>query len=312
MRTRLIAAALILILLVAVVFAPVPGDSIWSRTLHNFAHGPVFGAVAVLLLIVMRVGGSTRHPVAQYAFAFAGAGVLGVATEVLQLTSGRDASWLDLRRDLLGSAAFLLVFAALDRRWSGSALRTGAFTAGAVLLAYLAAPVVHAALEYRGRARMFPVIADFSGGVNSYFIGVRRAMIDLAPLPERLSAGPAEHGARVRLMPAQYAGVHIDEPAPDWRGYETLAIEIANPSARDLDLVVRVHDAHHNNEFTDRYNQRLTAPALERRVFRFSLADVERAPRGRQMDMSRIAGLVVFRAEISEADEMYLTRVWLE
>ncbi|MGH8188110.1 MAG: hypothetical protein ACREUC_16240, partial [Steroidobacteraceae bacterium] len=50
------AAALALtgILLVAVVFAPVPGNTRWITTLHDTAHAPIFGCLAVLSLFLVR------------------------------------------------------------------------------------------------------------------------------------------------------------------------------------------------------------------------------------------------------------------
>ena len=67
-RTVLVACASIGILLVAVVFAPVPGHKVWISRLHDFAHGPIFGCVAVLLLIALRRtrqvrGARVREPV---------------------------------------------------------------------------------------------------------------------------------------------------------------------------------------------------------------------------------------------------------
>jgi hypothetical protein len=53
-RTALVACALISILLASVVFAPVPDDTVGLSRLHDFAHGPIFGCVAVLLLLVLR------------------------------------------------------------------------------------------------------------------------------------------------------------------------------------------------------------------------------------------------------------------
>src|SRR5262245_51075001 len=93
---------LIVILLAAVLFAPDPGDSRAISTVHDFAHAPVFGCVAVLLLILLRDMDFTRRaPVGvQYALAIAGSSGLGAATEMLQALEGRDGSWLDLRSDV--------------------------------------------------------------------------------------------------------------------------------------------------------------------------------------------------------------------
>ena len=39
---------------VVVVFAPVPGDTRLLDTLHDAAHGPIFGSIALLVLLWLR------------------------------------------------------------------------------------------------------------------------------------------------------------------------------------------------------------------------------------------------------------------
>lgn len=309
--------ALIGALLAAVVFAPIPGRAVWLSKLHDFAHGPIFGCVALLALAVVRGAGGWlgRGALAQYAFALAVAAALGLATEAAQLLVGRDASWGDFGRDVLGAGSFLAAFAAFDpaTRGSGRSLLRGAALASAVAgLGYLATPVLQAAAKYYERSRAFPVIADFSQKVDVYFIARNAALIEHTLLPQGVAAVRGERAARVRFLQGQYPGVEFLEPAPDWRGYSALAVEAVNPTAHALKLVVRVHDAHHTHAFTDRYNRSCTLAAASRGICRFPLADVERAPRGRRMDLQRIAGLVVFRADESAAREMYLVRLWLE
>ncbi len=89
-RSHWIALLVIGILLAAVVFAPVPGDTRWIRTLHNSAHAPIFGCVSLLTLLIVR-----GHPrfasvglVGQYALALAAALLLGILTELLQIPGG--------------------------------------------------------------------------------------------------------------------------------------------------------------------------------------------------------------------------------
>jgi hypothetical protein len=79
-----------------------------------------------------------------------------------------------------------------------------------------------------------------------------------------------------------------------------------------LGLIVRIHDRAHTQQVEDRYNERYEIPARTREVLRIPLAKVRQAPAGREMNMEEIDGLIVFRAEGSQAAEMYLTKVWLE
>ncbi|MET0535715.1 MAG: VanZ family protein, partial [Steroidobacter sp.] len=115
-RAHVIALALIAILLAAVVFAPVPGDTRWIRTLHNSAHAPIFGCVALLALFVIRSRWQQSNLISQYTLALAAVFGLGVITELLQIPAGRDASFEDALHDVIGALAFLGIFAAFDPR----------------------------------------------------------------------------------------------------------------------------------------------------------------------------------------------------
>lgn len=313
-RAPLIAAAAILILLLSVVFAPLPGGAAWLGRLHDSAHGPVFGCIAVLALIALRRWPAfARMPrLAQYAIALVIASALGLLTEIAQVPAGRDASWNDLWRDVLGALAFLTMFSAFDIRTRADAWRRGASLAlGLALTAWLVSPIVAAAIKYRERNAAFPTIVDFTRDPDLYFVWRQRAVVDFAPPPAPLRKPDEPSAARVRFSQQEYPGLEFHEPYPDWRGYSMLAVDVANAQPHDLHLVVRVHDAHHDNQFEDRFNRRFTVRAGERNVFRFSLHDIERAPQGRRMDMERIAGIVVFRADDGPAREMYLMRMWL-
>jgi hypothetical protein len=315
-RTALGACALIGILLVAVIFAPVPGHAVWTERLHDFAHGPIFGCVAVLLLVALRRTQrfATLGVASQYAIAFTCAVTLGFLTEAAQVATGRDASWLDLRNDLIGAASFLALWAAFDPRTRAAPMRrrAAAVLVGLLLLGYLLVPIVQSAVEYARRRSQLPVIADFSRGVDLYFIWPSNVLVDFAPLPAALRAPASESAAHVRFLSASYPGLIFHEPWSDWRGYASLAIELANPAQRPLELAVRVHDAQHNSEYNDRYNKQFTLPAGVREVFRFPIEDIRRAPHGRAMDLANIRGVVVFKPNDSPPDEMFISRLWLE
>lgn len=314
-RAPVMAAAAILILLLSVVFAPLPGGAAWLSRLHDSAHGPVFGCIAVLALIALRrwTPFANLDRIVQYAIVLIAASLLGLLTEIAQIPAGRDASWSDLWRDALGAFAFLMMFSAFDDRAQADGWRRGVLlTLGLALTAYLVSPIVIAAIKYRERSAAFPVLADFARNPDRFFVWRHDVLLDFAPPPAALRKPNELSAARVRFLHAEYPGLEFHEPSPDWRSYSTLAIEIANAQSHDLHLVVRVHDAHHNQQFEDRFNRRFTVRAGERDVFRFALADIERAPQGRRMDMERIAGIVVFRADEGPAEEMYLLRLWLE
>lgn len=310
---RLGAAAIIGILLAAVVFAPVPGRTLGIRTLHDFAHGPIFGGIAVLLLLCIR--GDERLQVLrlsmQYLLAFIAAVALGGLTELAQIPAARDASWFDFRSDALGAAAFLGIAAAIDGRLR-SPIRAVAVLSGVVLLGIHSTPLATAAGEYLRRDRAFPVLLDFTRQLDPYFLGPQQAQIELRALPSAWARQPGESALRVRFGAGPWPGVDVAEPSPDWRGYKSLLLDVTNATDSGLVFVLRVHDVHHNDEYDDRFNRVLTVSPRTRSVLRVPIADIEVAPRGRSMDLAQMADFMLFRADAATASEMWISRAWLE
>jgi hypothetical protein len=307
------------ILLCTVVFAPVPADTRWMRTLHNSAHAPIFGCVALLILIAIRAkpGLTTLSPLKQYGIALAGVLLLGILTELLQIPTGRDASIEDALHDVIGGAALLGLFAVFDERVRALShariIRCAAAVIGIAALAVAATPVARATMEYRQRDERFPVLADFSERYDRYFILQQSADFSPAPLPAQWASRAGEQALHVQLFNGAYPGMNFIELRPDWSGYSTLAIDLTNPTSQTLRFVVRVHDAAHNDEMSDRFNRRLELRAGTRQVFRIPLREIAAAPKTRRMDLHRIAGIIIFRTGDSpRVNEIYFSRAWLE
>jgi hypothetical protein len=313
-RKNLAALVLIGILLAAVVFAPVPGRALGIKTLHDFAHAPIFGCVALLTLFAFgsheKFSGLSLR--LQYLGAFLIAITLGALTEIAQIPVGRDASWMDLRSDVLGAAGFPGLYATFDPRIRRPTIRALGMAAGVSLLAIHSMPLAAAVKAYLNREQTFPVLADFTQGLDSYFIKAQWAALDLRALPERWARQPGELAMRVTFAQGPWPGIDFAEPAPDWRGYTNLAIDITNPSSAELVLGMRVHDVQHNQHFEDRFNRTLHVPPMTRTVLRIPIADIQSGPQTRRMDLQQIVDYLMFRSRESAVQEMYVARVWLE
>ncbi len=312
-----VAVILLVILLGAIAFAPPSqGGFLWLRTLHNFAHGPIFGCIALILLYVLRGQPrfAARTPLVQYGVIFAIAFALGIATEIAQLGTGRDASIEDLITDLLGASAFLLVFSAIDPalRASSKRRRSTLALAGLMLVLVLAWPPVEVAYAYAQRARSFPVIVDFNERLGLRFVAKQGVLAQAVPLPERWAATPGERALHVRFVGDAWPGVEIFEVPPDWSEYRVLVLDLVNPSETDLNITVRIDDRQHNRQFHDRYNGRFILRARTREVLRIPLSEVERAPRGRPFDLQHVARMLIFKRETQSDEALYFVRAALE
>jgi hypothetical protein len=275
--------------------------------LNNAAHAPVFGAQAIacfcLLGRVTALANWHRY-IAAFVFAIAA----GAGVEMIQPLFGRGAELTDLGNDALGAAAGLAVVAYLGSK------RPVLMIVVLGLLVPVAWPVVGAASAYVSRASNFPVLLGDATRSDRYFthtLGVETAP---ARLPSAW-ARPGDPGSlRVRIVGRKWPGVTLSEPQPDWRQYSRLIIDLTNPEPRPLALTLRVHDLAHNNLAADRFNMNLELARSRRQTVVVPLEVIERAPAGRHLDLSRIAGLIIFSAgdPASIGRHYYITRIWLE
>lgn len=313
-RTGMAALGLVCVLLLAVVFAPLPGSTVGIRALHDFAHAPIFGCIALLLLVALRAFPRLdrlpwqRH----YSLACIGASVLGGLTELAQIPVGRDSSWLDVRSDVMGAAAFLALFSLFDRRVRRASIRVAGVIIGVALLVLHSLPVIIAWLAYARRADAYPVLADYTRAADLYFVEQQRSAAQLVSMPAEWARSPDESALQVSFGAGPWPGLNFFEPAPDWRGHVTLVLDITNPTDEVLHLVFRVHDARHNYAMADRFNRALNVAPRTRMALRMPLAEIAAAPRARTLDLRNVAGVILFRSADSTAPRMYVSRLALE
>lgn len=302
----------IMLLFAAVVFSPKSGDWLWSRRLHDFAHGPTFGCVAVLVLLRLRAGCRfSRIPVGQqYAIAFIVAVALGALAEIAQFISRRDPSWSDVATDALGATTFLLACAAFDSRVTVAVRRLVAcICIGAAVV--LLTPMISTAVAYVQRTTAFPVLADITRGIGGEFWTTRLVETYVDDIPRTWSA-TRERGMFIEFLPGRWQGIDLREPPVNWSGYDALVVDLINPTAQNLEVVLRVEDRAHDGRYADRYNGELDIPPQTRSVFRIPLVDIEAAPRDRKLQLSNVNRIMLFRRDSSQASSMYLVAMRLE
>lgn len=285
MSHRLIALIALLIVVATLLFIQLPVPPTYAgRTIENAGHMPVFFAVTLGLLIVLRHDFKFEG-VRLFAVAFVLATGFGFLTEVIQQPFNRDPSWEDVFSDTLGAASALAVYAIFDRRTKISRLTW--VVALAVMLGcavWYITPLVRMSVAYLHRNGQFPVLADFRSPIEEFWTvgyGTNRTL-----------EGDA---VEVEFVRGPWPGVSLHEPVPDWTAYKTLLIDVENPDTVELGFTVRVHDFGHWRDYSDRFNRHFDLAPGERRTLRITLADVQRGPKGRLMDMRHISNVAVFR-----------------
>ncbi len=313
MLVRTLLVLLAAALLFALHVAPLPDDTALWRSFTNAMHAPAFGLVAVGILELGRRRGAPS--LASYPAAFAVTAAVAAAAEISQVVGPRAPTLSDWLRDLVGAAAGLLIHATFALRFRGAG-RTLRAAAWAVRIAALAAlllgfvPVARWAHATLRRDAAFPVLGSFESAWETTLWRAQGGSLELAPPPP---AWPRPHGARVarlRLEPGRYPGVRLDDPPHRWERYEALELALYSPHDEPVTLVLRIHDERHGNAYEDRFNKKIEVGrgAHELRV---PLDDVRRGPRARELDLSRIAGLVLYVPRTSVPLTLYLDDVRL-
>jgi VanZ family protein len=304
---RILRITAILFLLSLVVLAKFHEPTRFAHTLQKLAHPVTFGAIALLFLTLLR--GKPPRRFGSYVVAFILTMSCGAATEVAQAFTARDPSILDVLRDALGASTALAGFATLvpgaDARACGMWRVMGAiFTC--VGFAVMVAPLSICLAAYAHRDLHFPTLLEACSPLDRYFLSGGNAWF----VP---SVGPTESPCgsvlRVELGAVPYAGITLDEPYPDWRTAHTLVLDLRNPGELDLSLVVRVHDRAHNYQFQDRFNREFTLRAREQLQIAIPITEIEHAPANRLMDLSQIAGIMVFRDRGTMAGNFEVERI---
>lgn len=313
------AAALIVIaaLLSLLLFVRVPGKGLWYDVSLNAVHGPIFAVVAVLLLAL--VAPARRASAAGWVMAFAIALALGILIEVLQTLGNRPGSLFDVMTDAAGAAAGLALWAVWQGRRQADATAPGArrphwlpVAVAIAGIAIIAWEPLQAARAYAHRTAVFPSIAEFRGVRDLTFVQTGGAAVAIAELPARWALQAGERALRIAYDAEHSPAVQVLEPSPDWRGYNLLAVDLTNPSDRELRLILRIHDATHDWSHEDRLNLPVTVPPATRTTLRVALEAVRSAPASRPMDLRRIANVMLFGATSDQPAEVYVSRLWLE
>ncbi|MGE0581129.1 MAG: hypothetical protein AB7P31_03170 [Steroidobacteraceae bacterium] len=284
---RAAALCAITLLLAIVVSPPVLAASVWLAALHDAGHVLVFAAIGALLCVLMEPRGVPR-----LVLFFVVIAVLAVGSELAQ----PYASMGDVGRDLLGASIGVLAWSGWRRR------RRTPWILAAILLAIGLAPLAFTGWAYAQRALHPEVVWDAGRATWRVF------------LEPPVAGGYARHAAGLRFTATDdaYAGVSIREPPHDWRGYDTLRIAIGNPGPTPIRVNVRIDDRPRDTAYEDRFNRERTVPAGAAVAWRIALADIERGPQGRRLDLSRIERVVVFLSTGSRGAAFDLAGVRLE
>lgn len=282
---------------------------LWLETFYNSMHVPAFALIALGLFVAFRFFSKLRVG-RRVAIAMALSLLLGVLSEAAQIPGPRDASIEDLIADWLGSiSALLLLLAVAKGDLANRRIRATCAITGIILMFLALTPLILVSAAYVERNRSLPMIFSFDVRFSKTFLRLQNSTIVVTsdPTVER------EIG-KVTLESGSWPGLIFHDLWPDWRDYSYLIVELATDDENSLEIHIRVHDENHsrgNQPYDDRFNMTYNLK-YGTRVIRIPLDEIRDAPRDRQMDLSRIHGIVIFATRAETGRKFDLIELRLE
>ncbi len=237
------AAAIFLPLLALPLFLRIPNplNNPLMSELHEFSHTGLFFLVELLLLVVIRYRTqwrTTRVLLIATCIGFAAGG----AVELVQPFFDRTSSWQDMQRNLLGIMAANCAWLA-TRAFLDGTQRTilGGLAVGILIIS--GAGIYPWLIAQHKRDQAFPVIMDFRDrSLYRYVEGAADAQLHIVPFPgSHTDIGPV---AQLHMPgAAQWPGMRIINPYPDWSAYRKLKFDIYHPGLEDAALGLNIYSA---------------------------------------------------------------------
>ena len=304
---RILASAVILIVLLVIHLATPTRGGLWLQTFYDSLHVPLFGIIAVCALVVTPLHWSRRKRL----LAVLGAVVaLSVLSEIAQIPTTRDASFSDLLADWFGAAGFIAAAIVFSSSVSVPKGR-GRYLVilGVALIVWPLLPLAKVSAAYLERNQSLPALVNFDSRFGDLFFRAQNATINKA---RRAIAN--SYSMEVSLEDGPWPGLIFHDLWPNWEPYSALVIGIENPETDVLPVNIRVHDRAHRNgdqSYGDRFN---LSYELEpgRHVLRIPLEQIRKAPKDRLMDLSQIEGIVVFCSADHAGRRFQLIEIRLE
>lgn len=299
----------VIVFIAGLLFFPVPTNNLWWREAINSGHTALFLFVSIILYYRLKTWFPHVSKVVIYFCVFFIGALLGILIEGLQGLTQREANLGDIYRNLLGIMSGLCLQAALSsyRVHCKKPAVVLFVVAGIGFFLYGVAPLIKLSTHYIERHNAFPVIVDFNENWSMSFM-----RLDNVELLKKEKLSGQNSGLNViKFNEGRYSGISIIEPEPDWSNYNALRVTIISNNEYVTELTLRIHDASHNHEHGDRYNRKLIVrPGLNE--FEIDLDEIRREPVNRELDLSHVAGLVIFLYNLELPLQIELSNIYLE
>lgn len=157
----------------------------------------------------------------------------------------------------------------------------------------------------------FPLLADFETPFEASRFEGKTGSVSLS----RERAFHGKRSLKLSFFPGLWSGVTLQYFPFDWHRYTQLHFAVYNPEQQPVSLEVLIQDTLHkqrNMPYNDLYSRITSLPAGNWTVVRIPLAEVQKAPPTRQMDLTHIRSLGFFVEREAKPLTLYLDTIRLE
>ena len=292
----------------AVLLLPLPAKSLWWREALNSGHTIIFIVISFVIYSQLRKKAPSLDVRATYFFVLVAGLVFGLVVELVQGLVGREASWDDIYKNLYGLIAGLALITAGNQKKSCFSKKQIFYVLTAIGFVLLGAqPLLQLSGHYMQRANAFPVIVDFNAEWTDSFVRFNRVKMELRSGREV----DKYHMFRIRFNAGAFPGVSIIEPVPDWSAYSNLRFTVVSEHEKNINLFLRIHDKNHDYNYKDRFNQKLIIRPGSNEVV-IPLAEIEKGPLQRELDLTNIAELILFLGNVEKAKLLEISNIYLD
>ncbi|MEM7220471.1 MAG: VanZ family protein [Pseudomonadota bacterium] len=219
-------------------FASLSGGTRLLRALQDAAHVPWFFAIALLLAYLVR----RRHPLARVALVVICGAAIALATEALQtLVLGRSASVADLYANALGGLLGLVFSFCL---WPWPPGLTRSMVGVTLVLLTIGATIRQPLDEWRlreYRLALAPRLVDFGDPRTRTYLATKTYTdYRIGRARDTWAERAGQPVLRVAFGDDEYPTLYIDELLQNWRGYDSLVLDLFLPGGDPLRFVVGV------------------------------------------------------------------------
>ncbi len=303
-KAALIVPLVFAVLLAVGLVAPMPFGGRTYGVIFDMLHGPAFALFAAILVFVLpkRTTRQKLLVVVGVWFFLVGGGVLA---EIIQSFIGRSASWHDIAANTLGVTAGLLW--ATTRGTQSRPLRGWATAVSILLLMAAAARAPFILTDCLMQRFDKPILASFESRLEMTRWKTHDCRISRA-------SDHATHGQsslRMDLDEAVYPGIASRSLLHDWSDYEALAFDITVDEGPPLELVIKLQDALHDCDPSDRF-EKIFRLGPGTHAIEIPLAAVAQAPRDRALDLTRVTGVQFFLINTDRPRVLHLDNLRLK